>query len=76
MVIVLEVCLFVCFFTVSFSRTGRKNEFTECQRLSQTRDRDHLCTPLTRDQFLPFPAVSGESSGDNSRFCHAFNPYL
>ena len=26
--------------------TGRKNGFTERQRLSQMRDKDHLCTPL------------------------------
>ena len=56
--------------------TGRKNGFTERQRWSQTRDKGHLCTSLTRDKCLPLPAVKGESSGDKGRFCHAFNPYL
>ena len=36
----------------------------------------HLCTPLTRDKCQSLPAVSGESSGDKSGFCNAFNPYL
>ena len=56
--------------------TGRKNGFTERQRWSQTGDKGHLCTTLTRDKCLPLPAVKGESSGDKGRFCHAFNPYL
>ena len=56
--------------------TGRKNGFTERQRWSQTRDKGHLCTPLTRDKCSSLPAVSGESSGDKSGFCNAFNPYL
>ena len=30
--------------------TGRKNGFTERQRWSQTRDKGHLCTSLTRDK--------------------------
>ena len=50
-----------------FNNTRRKNGFTESQRWSQ---------PLTRDKCLPLPAVSGESSGDKGRFCHAFNSYL
>ena len=61
--------------------TERKNGFTERQRWSQIKwviktTFAHLCTPLTRDKCLPLTAVSGESSGDKGRFCHAFNPYL
>ena len=51
----------------------RKNGFTERQRWSQIKCAikttfAHLCTPLTRDKWLPLPAVSGESSGDKGRF--------
>ena len=43
-----------CFqwYQLVMTNRGRRNGFTELQRRSQTRNKDHLCTPLTPDKYL------------------------